>query len=102
MADDLNSTGGLRAQSPRGGTDRVGEDGRAPTTASAEAGASEGSGAEGRPGRSGPGGNGSGPDAGSPGGMGGVRASGGTGTDRPPGGLSPMSHDRTEDEGDKG
>lgn len=31
-----------------------------------------------------------GPDAGSPGGMGGVRASGGTGTDRPPGGISPV------------
>jgi hypothetical protein len=31
-----------------------------------------------------------GPDAGSPGGMGGVRASGGTGTDRPPGGISPL------------
>ena len=34
-----------------------------------------------------------GPDAGSPGGMGGVRASGGTGTDRPPGGMSPLLND---------
>jgi hypothetical protein len=34
-----------------------------------------------------------GPDAGSPGGMGGVRAAGGTGTDRPPGGLSPVQPD---------
>jgi hypothetical protein len=32
-------------------------------------------------------------DAGSPGGMGGVRASGGTGTGRPPGGLSPLAND---------
>jgi hypothetical protein len=32
-------------------------------------------------------------DAGSPGGMGGVRASGGTGTDRPPGGVSPLQND---------
>jgi hypothetical protein len=31
-----------------------------------------------------------GPDPGSPGGMGGVRARGGTGTDRPPGGVSPI------------
>jgi hypothetical protein len=31
-----------------------------------------------------------GPDAGSPGGMGGVGVSGGTGTDRPPGGISPV------------
>jgi hypothetical protein len=29
------------------------------------------------------------PDAGSPGGMGGARAGGGTGADRPPGGRSP-------------
>jgi hypothetical protein len=32
-------------------------------------------------------------DAGSPGGMGGVRAAGGTGTDRPPGGMSPLLSD---------
>jgi hypothetical protein len=31
-----------------------------------------------------------GTDAGSPGGMGGVRAAGGTGTGRPPGGVSPV------------
>lgn len=31
------------------------------------------------------------PDAGSPGGMGGVGARGGTGTGRPPGGVSPLS-----------
>jgi hypothetical protein len=37
-----------------------------------------------------------GPDAGSPGGMGGVRVAGGTGTDRPPGGLSPVQGDRDE------
>jgi hypothetical protein len=45
-----------------------------------------------------PGAGDTGPDAGSPGGMGGVRARGGTGTDRPPGGLSPMSYDRAADE----
>ncbi|HEX9946089.1 MAG TPA: hypothetical protein VGA98_00965 [Allosphingosinicella sp.] len=39
-----------------------------------------------------------GADAGSPGGMGGVRVAGGTGTDRPPGGLSPLQAE--EQEGD--
>ena len=34
-----------------------------------------------------------GPDAGSPGGMGGVRAQGGTGTGRPPGGVSPLQNE---------
>jgi hypothetical protein len=38
-----------------------------------------------------------GPDAGSPGGMGGARASGGTGTGRPPGGVSPMQIEQGED-----
>ena len=32
------------------------------------------------------------PDAGSPGGMGGVGVAGGTGTDRPPGGVSPLQN----------
>lgn len=36
------------------------------------------------------------PDAGSPGGMGGVHAQGGTGTDRPAGGVSPVP-DRNDD-----
>jgi len=40
-----------------------------------------------------------GPDAGSPGGMGGVHAkSGATGTGRPPGGVSPMQMDQQQDE----
>lgn len=33
------------------------------------------------------------PDAGSPGGMGGVRSSGDSGTGRPPGGVSPVQDD---------
>lgn len=37
-----------------------------------------------------------GPDAGSPGGMGGVRAQGGTGTGRPPGGVSPIQGERQD------
>ncbi|MFN3387835.1 MAG: hypothetical protein ACK40O_02820 [Allosphingosinicella sp.] len=37
-----------------------------------------------------------GPDAGSPGGMDGVRAQGGTGTDRPPGGVSPVQEEEEE------
>jgi len=36
-------------------------------------------------------------DAGSPGGMGGVGARGGTGTGRPPGGVSPVESDRSGD-----
>jgi hypothetical protein len=37
-----------------------------------------------------------GPDAGSPGGMGGVRAQGGTGTGRPPGGVSPVQNESND------
>ncbi|MBV8687398.1 MAG: hypothetical protein JOZ90_13130 [Alphaproteobacteria bacterium] len=53
---------------------------------------------DGRAGRSESGsGNGlGGPDAGSPGGMGGVGAAGGTGTGRPPGGVSPVPPEEQE------
>lgn len=63
-------------------------------------GAGSATGDSGRMRSEGGGGNSGGPDAGSPGGMDGVRASGGTGTDRPPGGLSPLQTERQAEEGD--
>ena len=98
-ADD---TGGLTesaaGESARGGGDaranRLGshdEDGRASGAGAGGAGSATGDASAGR--SEGGGGNGlGGVDAGSPGGMGGVGVAGGTGTDRPPGGVSPVQN----------
>ena len=40
-------------------------------------------------------------DAGTPGGMGGAGVAGGTGTERPPGGVSPVQNDEDEGEDDE-
>lgn len=92
MGDDRESSGGSG-----GGDAGVEEAGTPPEAADRSEGAErpEGGGSAGS----------AEPDAGSPGGMGGVRASGGTGTDRPPGGLSPMTYDRageSRDDDDQG
>ena len=95
-----DDTGGLTESGHEGRIDALGgdEDGRATGAGLTGAGSETGDASAMRS-ESGSGDGLGGPDAGSPGGMGGVGAHGGTETDRPPGGVSPV---QAEEDGDEG
>ena len=95
-----DDTGGFADSGSEGEANRLGggEDGRATGAGLGGVGSETGDAAEMRS-ETGSGDGLGGTDAGSPGGMGGVRVQGGTGTDRPPGGVSPL---QGEEEGEGG
>lgn len=93
-----DDTGGLAAEDHEARVDALGggEDGRASGAGASGAGSATGD-ASGMRSESGSGDGLGGPDAGSPGGMDGVHAQGGTGRERPPGGVSPVQGEEDSD-----